>query len=273
MSEQVVSLTNRKKIPMSLPNGEGGVINLAPGETRMIRGDLEHYRRMPAQGMNGLVVRLVEGKSRLVEAEKRIENDVRLVTVTNHRNIPMQLATGVGQKKVDIGPKSTSEPFLGRVSTIKQMSGITVKAVEEAVEDPGRDPGKAETSSPDKGDETKVEDAGEAGAADAEARAKQAADDELRKKDAAAVAEVEAKAKQAAEDEARRKKEAEANDPLAIRRRDLALPATAEEWAVHKEQLTWPDVRGLCKQLDIKTGSMDKKGLLEAITEKLYPKG
>ena len=270
--DAVISLTNKKKIPMGLPNGQGGQINLDPGETRYVRGDFEHYRRMPKQGMNGLVVKLVDGKSRLVEAEKKVD-DVRLVTVTNHRNIPMQLSTGIGQAHANIGAKETSEPFLARIRTIKQMSGITVHIVEEKDKDEAAPPADDETTDDE---ETKPE--VEVGADEAappaddettEVEVEVEADGDLEN---TASAEAEAIAKQAAADEAAAKKEAEANDPLVKRRRDLTLPATREEWDIHSKQMTWPDVRGICKELGIKAGSKNKKQLLKAITKELYPK-
>ena len=269
MAEQVISLTNRRRIPMGIPDGEGHQIKLDPGETRLVRGDFERYRRMPAQGMNGLVVKLVDGKSRLVEAGKKIENEVRLVTVTNHRNIPMRLATGLGHKAVNIGPRETSEPFLARVSTVKQMGGITVRLVEEKIEE----------GPPDKEKET------DATRSEAEALAKKKVVEGSGGKPSVEIgvesakgnlengarAEIEAIARQAAQDQAMARKQAEADDPLARRRRELALPATCEEWGVHKEQLTWPDVRGIAKELGVKAGGSTKAELVEAITRKLYP--
>ena len=256
--QAVIELTNRKKIPMSLPNGEGGMVNLGPGETRLVRGDFEHYRRMPAQGMNGLVVKVMEGKSRLLEAAKQVE-DVRLVRVTNHRNIPMRLSTGLGQKAVDIGPRETSEPFLARMATVKQMSGITVKPVEPTVD-------SFKTRTDDAAEGARMKAALEEDEANAEA-AKKAEGAEAK------TAEGEARAKLDAATEKAAAAEARANDPLAIRRRELTLPATREEWDVHSTQLTWPDVRGLCRELDVKTRSRNKEQLLAAITEKLYPEG
>ena len=276
MSEQTISLTNKRKIPMSLPNGQGRKIDLAPGETQLVRGDFEYYRRMPGKGMNGLVVKLVQGRSRLVEAQKKLdEKAVRLVKVTNHRNIPMRLAVGIGQQTVTIGPKETSEPFLGRVSTIKQMSGITV----HLVEDEGG--GEAKDEKP-----VKIivdEGSGEEPSTDEPSTDEKPADDPFGEKKPevegsgnlsnGAGAEAEAIAAQAAKDEAARRAEAEANDPLAKRRRDLTLPATAEEWVVHSRQLTWPDVRGIAKELGIKASNATKAELLEEITRKLYPEG
>lgn len=264
MAEQVISLTNRKKIPMGLPNGQGGQISLEPGETKLVRGDLEHYRRMPAQGMNGLVVKLVEGKSRLVEAEKKIQNEVRLVRVTNHRNIPMRLATGLGHKAVNIGPREASEPFLARVSTVKQMTGITVRLVEEKDQDetPENPPDGTEgkTGPAEAGEPRNEEPSVGIGVENPKGNLKNSAG-----------AEVEAIARQAAQDQAMAKAQAEADDPLLKKRRDLALPATGEEWKVHKEQLTWPDVRGIAKELGVKAGAATKAELVEAITKELYP--
>jgi len=238
----VISLTNKKKIPMSLPDGDGKRIELMAGQTKMVRGDFDRYHRM-MRSMNGLVVKLVEGKQRLVEAEKQVD-DVHMVTVTNHRNIPLRLAVGIGQRYVEIAPKATSEPFLGRVKTVKQMSGISVKLV--------GDKKKLEVEKPVADEPTvKVEAPGDfANGADAEAIAKAAVEDERKEAE---------------------RKEAEANDPLVIKRSELTLPATREEWDIHSTQMTWPDVRGLAKELEIKTKSLTKDQLLEEITKKLYP--
>ncbi len=253
MSDSVLSLTNKKNIQMNLSNGKGGMIRLQPGETQIIHGDFDRYHNM-MKSMNGLVVKVVEGSVRLVESKKAV-NNVRLMTVTSHRNIPIMLATGVGHKHVKIAPKGTSEPFLGNVSVVKKVHGISVKYVDEPKERPADaappETEKVESSETTVAIETTV---GEGSLENG------------------ATEEAKAIAKQAAEDEAKAKKEAEANDPLAKRRRDLALPATDEEWAIHKEQLTWPDVRGLAKELSIKTGGgATKEQLLEAITQELYP--
>jgi len=225
---QVISLKNMKGIPMSVPNGEGGLIALAPGEEKLVNGDYEYFHRMPGQGMNGLVVKVASGeKVRLVESTV---NDVVMATVTNHRRIPLLLATGIGQSKVNIPAGETSLPTKVRLSIVKQMNGISVKVVEEK---------KAPVPSTPATEVVKVE---------APGKLKNGAD-------VAAIA------------EAVKVDEAE----LERKRKDLAMPATRAEWNVHKDQLTWPDVRGLCKDLNIKTKSSSKEELLEEISRVLYP--
>lgn len=240
--QKVIRLKNMKAIPMMLPNGEGGMVNLNPGEEKVVQGEWEHYRRMPEQGFNGLVVKEeVGGKIRLVEASKGM--DVHMMKVTNHREIPMRLATGIGQAAIAIGPKETSKPFKGRVSTVKQMNGIHVEILDATPEAPA-----PKTDDPDP-----------------EIAAKAAAEAAELEKAKAAAAKAEA-------EEAEKKAKAEAeNDPLVIKRRELTLPATREEWFVHKEQMTWPDTRAIAKALDIKTKSLTKEQLIAAIEETLYP--
>jgi hypothetical protein len=253
----VIELTNKRKIPMSLPNGQGGMVNLNPGETRLVRGDYAHYERMPKQGMNGLVVKIADGKARLVEAAEKVA-DPRMVRVTNHRNIPMRLSTGLGQKAIDIGPKETSDPFLAKISTIKQMSGITVILVKDTT-------GSFKAPTNDAAEKAKLK----AAVAEDEAIAK--AEKAAEEAEATKTAEAVALAKLAAEEAEKAKLEAVANDPLVARRRELTLPATSEEWRVHSTQLTWPDVRGLCKDVGVRTKFKNKEQLIAAITEKLYP--
>lgn len=250
---QVIKLTNRKKITMNVPNGEGGLVELAPGETRLVQGDFEYFHRMPAQGMNGLDVKIAEGeKVRLLEGAKKLDH--AKAVITNHKKIPMRLATGVGQKAIDIPAGETSPPTLVRLSVVKQMSGISVLVVEDDEPKKEEQPKKGDESKIDKkpaDDEPKTDDKPEGG----EPTVKTESEGGLKNgADAAAIAEA-----------------AKKDEALAKRRRDLALPATGAEWEIHKEQMTWPDVRGLAKELGIKTKNLTKDQLLEEVTNELYP--
>lgn len=228
---QVLSLTNKRKIPMVIPIGGGDHVELASEETKLVEGDYETFHNM-TRSMNGLVVKVTQGeKTRLVEAAQK--QDIVRATVTNHRKIPMLLDTGIGHKTIQIAPGETSQPVQLRVSVVKKMHGISVKVVDEVKTEPP----KAEQK---KADEKKVE----------------ASKADEKKTEAPKVEE---------------KKASKEDEALAKKRADLALPATLVEWTIHKEQMTWPDVRGICKELDIRTKSSSKEELLEEITKALYP--
>ena len=233
--KDLVELTNHRKIPMNLHNRDGKRITLQPGETKQVVGDYDRFHKMMRK-MNGLAVKKVVGKQRLVEEVEKSEGP-RLAKVTNHKKIPMKLDTGVGHKRVNLEPGETSDPILIKPKAVKSINGVSVKYVVDEAEEKADDGTKA----------------------DAEAA------------EAAAKAEEEAKAAAKAAEEEEARKDAESKDPKVLRREELSLPATREEWLVHKDQLTWTDVRSIAKELAISSKGANKETLLDAITDELYP--
>jgi len=235
MKLETIELTNMKKIQMMVHDERGNNIKLTPGKTVCIEGNYERYHKM-MRTMHGLVVKRSSGKVALKEAGGS-GNPTKRVRITNHRKIDANLDTGVNNVKIKIGPGETSEPVLVKINAIKSIAGMSVEVVAEKAEE------KAE------------------GGSDAD---KKAADAATKKEDAD-------KAKVEADEAAKVADEAAKTDELAVKRKDLSLPETAEEWETHKEQMTWPDVRAISKDLGIKTRGLNKEALLDAITTALYP--
>lgn len=235
MKREAVELTNMKTIMMIVRDENGRGIKLMPGKTVCVEGDYARYRAM-MKSMNGLVVKKATGRVALMEGADR-PNPTRLVKITNHRSIPAVVDTGIRNRRVKIGPGETSDPVMAKVNTVKSINGLSIEIVAD----------KAEKDAEGGSDATKK--AAEAAAA----------------KEAAEQAKVEA---EKAEAEA---KVAAKTDELAEKRRELGLADTAEGWAEQREQMTWPDVRAVAKELGIKTKKKSKEELLESITSELYP--
>jgi hypothetical protein len=224
---------------MQLPDGRGGQIELAPGEERLVFGEYEYFKRMPRQGVSGLVVKLEPGvKAPRDDQERRA--DTRLVRITNHRKIPMDIATGVDRSHVEIAPGATVE-VVARESIVKQLSGITVRDVEVA--DPATEPEKVARIKARK------------------KRAEQAAlVEELQKTGALPVAE------KGSPEEVRA---SGAAGKMADMRKALQLPETLAEWKTRSRNISWHDLRGIAKALGLKTKS--RADSVKRVGETAYP--
>lgn len=234
-----VQLTNaRAGVSMDIPDGRGNILHLNPKETKVIYGEVEYFRKMMRQGVTGLVVKTVTGKlSHDVEAEASVDSeveDVGMVTITNHRKIPMDLATGVDRVSVHIGPGSTSEPVLARASLIKQITGVSVRKVDAATPTthvPKETTGsKRAKSARNAGPELKV--SSEKGVP------------HTSEPPVASVADL---------------------------RSQLGFPDTLAEFEARLPRIIWHDLRGYARQMGLKGKTRDE--IVEAIKAKLYSKG
>ncbi len=263
MAENAVRLTNHRDIPMLLPDGQGNRVNLKPKESKVVFGDYAYFKRMPEQGLTGLSVKLEKGMQRLVEKAKK---DIGLFKITNHRQIPMQLATGMheGKRNVKIGPGETVE-VVARESVVKQMTGISVKEVHPVTKPPKARPipsprpatvhqappaptlvkkPSAPKSVTEKLPKTLHR-------TDEELELEKAVTAPLSPEEAAAVLAIPPAEPVAplVEDEA--PSEPVSSD-LVSKRMSLGIPATKEEWEEKSDRYSWHDLRGIAKALGVK---------------------
>lgn len=233
-----VKLTNeRAKVPMDIPDGRGNILHLEPKETKVVYGEPEYFRRMMRQGVTGLTVKTVTGKQ-AQEAEEQavvdVEDDVQLVTITNHRKIPMELATGVDRVVVHIDPGRTSDPVMARVALIKQMTGISVRRVSSQAVEVHKPTAQAGSKS-----KRRARDDGPALKVDSEAGVPRTSEPPV--------------------------------ESAAELRRRLGQPDTLAEFEQRLPRIVWHDLRGMAKQCGVKGKTRDEYAL--ALKAKLYPKG
>lgn len=240
-SVQAVRLANRReRVPMQVPDGNGGLIELAPGEERLVFGDYEYFKRMPRQGVTGLVVKLEPGMKAPRDDQDR-RADTRLVRITNHRKIPMDIATGVDRSHVELAPGASAEVVV-RESIVKQHGGISVHDVEAA--DPDKEPARVARMKARKKreDRTKLV-------------------EEIQKTGEMPVRDEEGSPKQV--------RESGAAGKIEDLRKALGLPDTLSEWKTRSRNISWHDLRGLAKNLGLKTKS--RADSVKQIGEAAYP--
>jgi hypothetical protein len=233
-----VELTNaRAGVPMDIPDGRGNILHLEPKETRVVYGEVAYFRRMMSQGVTGLVVKAATGKKALAaESEADVDmavDDVRLVTITNHRQIPMDLATGVDRMTIHIEPGQTSAPVTARVSLIKQVTGVSVHKVEGTpapVHAGTAKPGSKKARGHKAGPGLKVE---------AEQGVPHTSEPPV--------------------------------ESIAELRSRLQLPDTLPEFEQRLQRVVWHDLRGMARQVGVKGKTRDE--IVVALKAKLYPKG
>lgn len=215
---QAVKLTNRRKMPMDVPNGQGNLVHLAPGETKIVHGDLEYFRRMPRKGVTGLVVKPAGGKTRLVEDNP--ENDIAMCEVTNHRRIPMELATGVDRQSLHLKPGESKEAVV-KIPLIKQMTGISVRRLRIGLAAKGKRPTGSKDEKPLTVEEPKTE-----------------------------------------------KPTHPAAKPDGRSPEELGMPKSVDQWPERSRKFTWPDLRGIAKELGLK--GRTREDLIKVIGEAVY---
>lgn len=249
---------------MDLADGNGGLIHIPPLETKIVRGDFNYFRRAAKQ-IGGLVVKVApggpNGKVDHDYAPANVSSDVHKVKIYNHREIPLRLATGVDRQHVDIPrqrlEEDPSQPgkqikvpgevtCVARVSLIKQMGGISVVILDK--EKQAATPAAAALTRKAK--------------AEAEAEAKKKESTPTRKPDTPVLKiESDADTPKTSEPPA---------DSLESLRENLGLPHTSEEFVERARQITWHDLRGMCRQLGF-SRPQSSRHAIQLIGTRLYP--
>lgn len=237
---QAVRLTNRRQnVKMYLPDGLGNKIELDPGETRIVFGDYEYFRRMPVQGINGLTVKM-EPNMRVPDADRARKADVKLMKITNHREVLVHLATGVDRGSIDIPPHGEVEAVV-RESVVKQMTGLSFKELTG----PGPEAEVAVVKAKRRGRKPKesrvVEEMVSVGAVKEEDSLSNA--EEVRSVGAAGK--------------------------IADFRKQLGLPDSAKEWRLRSRNISWHDLRGIAKQVGVIAKS--RQVCVDGISKTMYP--
>jgi hypothetical protein len=231
MSEvQALRLTNRRpEVSLRLPDGSGGYVTLQPGETKLVYGEYEYFKRMPRQGITGLTVKAEPGVK--VPASAKAHMDIHLCKITNHKKIPVRLATGVDHTYVQLAPGEAKE-CVARESIVKQVEGISCRRLEGP-----------------KPEEERVVKVKTRKSAKAEAAPKPV--------------------KSVTESEAEQVRAAGATGKLEDLRESCRMPATKKEWMARSRNLGWHDIRGIAKAYGLRTKSREETR--KKIAEIAYP--
>jgi hypothetical protein len=239
---------------MDLADGHGGLVHIMPNETKVVRGDLSYFRRA-AKDIGGLVVKPAPSSVKRADHDRSpgvMMNDVHKVRISNYRDIPMRLATGVDRQYVELPRSKVVEDKKGkkikvpgtatctaRVSLIKQMTSIKVEILDE--------------------DESKPTNA----QLDAQARA------EDRKERAEAARETLPKHRSESDLNVPKTSEPPAADLESLRQK-FECPSTREAFLERAKQITWHDLRGMCGELGF-SRPQSRDHAVELIASNLYP--
>lgn len=254
-SETLVQVTNRRAdVPMDLADGHGGLVHIMPNETKVVRGDLQYFRRA-AKDIGGLVVKPAPSSVKRADHDRSpgiMMNDVHKVRISNYRDIPMRLATGVDRQYVELPRSKVVDDANGkkvkvpgtaictaRVSLIKQMTSIKVEVLD------------AEESTP-----TNAQ-------LDAAARV------EDRVEKAEAVRETLPKHVSESDPDVPKTSEPPVADLESLRVK-FQCPNTKEAFFERAKQITWHDLRGMCGELGF-SRPQSRDHAVELIVSKLYP--
>lgn len=250
-AETLVQITwRRENVPLDLADGHGGMVHFAPNETKTVRGSLEYFRRA-AKNIGGLVVKPAPSTVTKADHDRSssvMMNDVHRCRISNYRDIPMRLATGVDRQYAEIPRskiiedptnkgKKTKVPgtviCVARVSLIKQMNSIKVEILDE---DEEKKPAPVESTHRDTGN----------GVRETLPQLKVNSDPEVPRTSEPLVAD------------------------LQTLRKNLELPETLEGFAERAKAITWHDLRGICSELGF-SRPKSREHATQLICEKLYP--
>jgi len=249
-TEALVQITNRREnTPMDLADGHGGLVHLAPNETKTVRGDLMYFKRA-AKDIGGLVVKPAPSTVTRADHDRspgRSQIDVHKVRVYNYRDIPLRLATGVDRQYADIPRaqlvedpkikgKKTKVPgqvvCVARVSLIKQMSGIKVDILDADEKKPTEEKKEAP-------------------------------------KEVVHEREIKPKLRVNSDPNTPSTSEPRSADISSLRAK-LELPDTKEAFIERTKQITWHDLRGICTELGY-SRPKSREHATELICQTLYP--